>query len=250
MPRNRPSSACTKGAPKGPLIPYIYIQMWVRIRFSPRIKKNYCANRKKNSHFCVWGSQISGILTKNDNNYISEGPFKGQKWPYFWLYLTEKWVIFKSFYPLSGGVWYGPQGPWKRGSEGPQDPQNRWFWVILALFGSKMANPLVFGLKWGQKTPPKPTFSWNFVKSLGTPLGFWIFAKKRLVFGLKFSKTFEKSWKKGPFLANPGILGPLTAYLGSRGPICLVNTLNHQLFLALAMWIVGLCLVQGKGHNA
>ena len=144
----------------------------------------------------------------------------------------------------------GLRGPWKRGSEGPQDPQNRWFWAILALFGSKIANPLVFGLKWPWKTPPKPIFSWNFVKSLGTPLGFWIFAKKRLVFGLKFSKTFEKSMKKGPFLANPGILGPLTAYLGSRGPICLVNTLNHQLFLALAMMGFVLVVSSERVYNA
>ncbi len=112
-----------------------------------------------------------------------------------------------------------------------------------------MANPLVFGLKLPQKTPPKPIFSLNFVKTLGTPLGNWNFAKKRLVFGLKFSKTSEKSWKKGPFLANPGISGPLTAYLGSRGPICLVNTLNHQLFLALAMICIFYLIVAGKGSQ-
>ncbi len=122
------------------------------------------------------------------------------------------------FTPPKGGGRYGPQGPWKRGSEGPQTPQNGHFGVILTLLGSKNPQPLVFGLKWPPKTPPKVIFYHFFKKKTGTPPGNRKNRKKGLVFGLKFSKTFEKLWKNPPIFRNPGGFGANGPPKAPKGP--------------------------------
>ena len=168
-----------QGGGGGPPSLYIYIHTWVCIRFSPRIKKNY------------------HLIGKID-------PPKGVK---MGGVLPPRGGVGGSFYPPNGGSYMGLETLKKGGSEAPQTPQNGHFGVILTHFGPKNPQPLVFGLKWPSKPPQKVIFMPFFKKYLGTPPGNRKNRKKGLVFGLKFSKTSEKSWKKGSFSGNPGNWG-------------------------------------------
>ena len=130
------------------------------------------------------------------------------KWSKIQYYQVEKRVILP---PKRGGPIGGLRAPERGGPRAPKTPKMGSFWAIFGLFGQKTPEQGEIGTPRPLKRAQKSIFWPIFQKSLGPPRGNWKNAKKGLVFGLKFSKTFEKSWKKGPFLANPGDLG-------SRGP--------------------------------
>ena len=77
--------------------PSLLIHTWVCTIFSPRIKKNCCVIGNEKHHFCVWGSQISGILAIFYVIFKANRAIKGQKSN------TTKWKK-GSFYPPKGGV--------------------------------------------------------------------------------------------------------------------------------------------------
>ena len=104
---------------------------------------------------------------------------------------------FKSFFPLSGGVWYGPQGPLKEGVRGPPGPPKS---VILGHFGPfrvKNSQSSRFWPEMASEDPPKTHFFMKFRKIPGYPPWFLNFCKKTSRFRPEIFQNFRKVMEKG-----------------------------------------------------